>query len=137
MGFQNNVSRAAYLSLALSLVPLPLASSPAFADACEPAHDPSPASEEATGIVFSNDTAYAYNVFWIDFEGFLQDYGLVQPGESASFDTFIGHRWMVELYASEERTECFGPIVPRDPETCQARILWNDGIGIDAGFCDF
>jgi hypothetical protein len=137
MSLQNSVFRAACLSLALSIVLLPIASSRALADACEPAHDPSPASDEATGIAFSNDTPYAYTVFWIDFEGFLQDYGLVQPGETASFDTFIGHQWMVELYASEERTECFGPIVPRDPETCQARILWNDGIGIDAGFCDF
>ncbi|MBB1250700.1 hypothetical protein [Rhizobium sp. G21] len=115
----------------------PLAATAARAAACEEAHDPSPASEQATGINFHNETPYAFRVFWIDFDGFLKEYGLVQPGETASYNTYIGHKWMVELYASEERTECFGPIVPRDSESCQARILWDDGVGIDAGFCDF
>lgn len=114
-----------------------IGSSKAQAAACEEAHDPSPASDEATGIVFHNETSYAARIFWIGFDGFLEEYGLVQPGESISYDTFIGHQWMVELYASEERTECLGPIIPRDRESCQARILWDDGIGIDAGYCDF
>lgn len=111
--------------------------SKAQAAACEPAHDPSPASDQSTGIVFHNDTSYAARIYWIGFDGFLEDYGLVQPGDSLSYDTYIGHQWMVELYASEERTECLGPIIPRDSESCQARILWDDGIGIDAGYCHF
>lgn len=109
----------------------------AQAAACEEAHDPSPASDQATGIVFHNETSYATRIYWIDFDGFLKEYGLVQPGESISYDTYIGHQWMVELYASEDRTECLGPIIPRESESCQARILWDDGIGIDAGYCDF
>ncbi len=109
----------------------------AWADACEEAHDPSPRSGDPTGIDFFNDTQFAYRILWIDFDGFLKEYGLLQPGEHAHYDTYIGHQWLVELYASEERTECFGPIAPRDHESCQAHILWNDGIGIDAGFCDF
>ena len=137
MRFLNAKTRAACVVLALSLVPSTFISSLALADACEPAYYPSPASDEATGIAFYNETAYAYRVFWIDFEGSLQEYALVQPGETAMFNTFIGHRWMVELYASEEWTECFGPIIPSDTETCQARILWDGGIGIDAGFCEF
>jgi hypothetical protein len=115
----------------------PFGATLAWAAACEEAHDPSPSSDAATGINFHNETPYAFRVFWIDFDGFLKEYGLVQPGETASFNTFIGHKWMVELYASEERTECFGPVVSRDNESCEARILWDDGIGIDAGFCDF
>jgi VHL beta domain len=115
----------------------PFGATAALAAACEEAHDPSPASDVSTGINFHNETSYAFRVFWIDFDGFLKDYGLVQPGETASYDTYVGHQWMVELYASEDRTECFGPIIPRDTESCQARILWDDGIGIDAGFCDF
>lgn len=116
---------------------LALGAGAAQAAACEEAHDPSPASEDATGIAFHNDTPFAARVFWIGFDGFLEEYGLIQPGESLQYDTYIGHQWMVELYASEERTECLGPIVPRDRESCQARILWDDGIGIDAGYCDF
>jgi VHL beta domain len=109
----------------------------AQAAACEEAHDPSPASDQPTGIVFHNETSYATQIYWIDFDGFLKEYGLVQPGESVSYNTYIGHQWLVELYASEDRTECFGPIVPRESESCQARILWDNGIGIDAGYCDF
>ncbi|RKE85027.1 hypothetical protein DFO46_1811 [Rhizobium sp. AG855] len=28
-------------------------------------------------------------------------------------------------------------IGPRDQESRRARILWDDGVGIDAGYCDF
>ncbi len=128
---------AVLISTACLFAGVTLGAARAQAEACEEAHDPSPASDQATGIVFHNETSSAARVYWIGFDGFLEDYGLVQPGESLSYETYIGHQWMVELYASEERTECFGPIIPRDRESCQARILWNDGIGLDAGYCDF
>ena len=110
--------------------------SPAWSAECEFAHDPPPQSTEATGINFYNDTQYAMKIFKTDNEGFLTEMGLFQPAESAAFDTFVGHSWFVEMYAPE-RTECFGPIMPNQTESCQARMLWNDGIGIDAGYCDF
>ena len=109
---------------------------PAWSDECEVAHDPPPRSTEATGINFYNDTQYAMKIFKTDNEGFLTETGLVQPMESREYKTFVGHSWFVEMYAPD-RTECFGPITPNETESCEAHMLWDDGIGIDAGFCDF
>jgi len=109
---------------------------PAWSDECEVSQDPAPQSSESTGINFYNDTQYAMKIYWTGFDGFLTEYGLVQPSESREFNTCVGHFWFVEMYAPD-RTECFGPIRPNQTEACQAHMLWNDGIGIDAGFCDF
>lgn len=97
---------------------------------------PSPQTSEATGIVFSNDTQYAFRVLWSDFSGRLVEYGLVQPFEELGIDTYVDHLWMVELF-TPDGSECLGPISAPGPDTCRARILYDQGIGIDAGFCDF
>lgn len=118
---------------ALALVML---ASAASAAECEASHDPSPETNIPTGVNFYNNTSYATRIYWIGFDGFLNEYALIQPGESAKFDSYVHHKWLVEVYAPE-RTECLGPISAPDQETCEARILWNDGVGIDAGYCDF
>jgi hypothetical protein len=103
---------------------------------CEPAHDPAPASDMASGVNFYNDTQYAFKVFWAGEDGFLQEYGMAQPSEKLSFNTFVGHQWFVEMY-TPDGAECLGPISANQSESCEAHILWNEGIGIDAGYCDF
>ena len=122
--------------LVAALLACGVACSTALADECEPSQDPSPATSEATGIDFYNDTQYAFRVLWAGEDGFLQEYGLFQPSEVARFDTYVGHRWFIELYAPEG-AYCFGPVSAPGPDACQAHILFDGGIGIDAGFCDF
>lgn len=109
----------------------------ALAFECEPSQDPSPASDFETGINFYNDTSYAMRVFWSDFEGFIEPYSdWIQPGDSASFNTYVGHNWLVEVNTPEGAV-CSSLISASDAETCQMRILYDGGIGYDAGFCNF
>ncbi|QDZ02113.2 hypothetical protein FQ775_17955 [Nitratireductor mangrovi] len=109
---------------------------PALAQKCEPSQDPSPASNAATGISFYNDTQYAFYVYWAGFDGLLQEYALVQPFEEIGFGTYEGHRWFVEL-VTPDGEQCFGPIWADTAESCNARVLFDEVIGIDAGGCDF
>ena len=110
---------------------------PVAAAECEPSQDPSPPSDEATGIVFYNETQFAMRVFWSGFDGFLEPFSdWIQPGERAGYDTYVGHAWFVELNTYDGPV-CGGPISAYGPDTCQMRILYESGIGYDAGFCDF
>ncbi len=61
---------------------------------------------------------------------------MAQPSEKLSFNTYVGHGWFVELY-TPDGAECLGPVSASQQESCEAHILWNEGIGIDAGYCDF
>jgi hypothetical protein len=128
---------------AIDLLPVgPLAAtmllSVATAEAgCEPSQDPSPPSDVSSGINFYNETQFALRVFWSDFEGFLSPQSdWVQPGEAVSFNSFVGHAWFIEVNTPEGAI-CAGPIRPNGPEFCQMRVLYDGGIGYDAGFCDF
>ncbi len=111
-------------------------SAPAAAE-CEPSQDPSPASDTATGINFYNDTQYAMRVFWSGFDGFLEPYGdWIQPGDRVSYNTYVGHRWFVEVNTPEGAV-CSSAISPVDAESCQMHVLYDNGIGYDGGYCDF
>lgn len=103
---------------------------------CEAAHDPAPQSDLATPISFYNDTPYAMRPYWIDFDGFLTEYELIQPYESASFNSFVGHQWLMEAY-TPEGAECLGPISAPDQSGCDMHILYDNGFGYDGGVCDF
>ncbi len=114
-----------------------LTAAPVWAAGCEPSQDPSPASHAPTGIHFYNDTAYAMRVFWAGFDGFLQAGGSwIQPGEKLSFDTYVGHAWFVEVNTPDGAV-CSGPIRANGADACHMHILYDNGIGYDAGFCDF
>jgi VHL beta domain len=135
MGTRRN--SAAWLVAFAMAAALGAGQSPAFAGECEVAQDPSPASEQASGINFYNETGYAMRVFWSGFDGFLEPYSdWIQPGEQASFDTYIGHAWFVEINTPDGPV-CSGAISASDSEACQMRILYDNGIGYDGGFCDF
>lgn len=85
---------------------------------------------------FYNVTQYARKILKTDNEGFPTGSARIQPTENREFDIFVGHSWLVEMYAAD-RNAGFGPIIANQTESCQAHTLWNDGIGIDAGYCDF
>jgi hypothetical protein len=128
------LNRAARFALSAVVVLASVATS--VAAECEAAHDPAPESSLGSQIAFHNDTTYALRLYWIDYEGFLTEYGLIQPDESASFDTFVGHQWLVEAYMPDG-AECLGPISANDQTGCNMRILYDAGFGYDAGMCDF
>lgn len=116
---------------------LAVVASPAQAGGCEPSQDPSPSSFDQTGIFFYNDTQYAMRVFWSGFDGFLQAGGdWIQPGDKLSFDTYVGHIWFVEINTPDGAV-CSSPIRPNGLDACHMHILYDEGIGYDAGFCDF
>jgi VHL beta domain len=121
---------------ALSAIVMLAAVTTSHAAECEPAHDPAPQSDLAAPIAFFNDTPYALRLYWIDYDGFLTEYGLIQPTESASFDSFVGHQWLAEAQMPEG-AECVGPISPNDPAGCSMHILYDNGFGYDGGMCDF
>ena len=114
-----------------------LASTPLLADTCTPDVDPSPASEDQTAISFYNSTAYAVELYWANLDGTLVEYGLLQPGEENSYNTYIGHQWYVEVL-TENGAYCAGPIAPYDYDACNARV-WFDGSqpGFDADLCNY
>ena len=52
-------------------------------------------SREPTKITFINRSGMYRAFMWIGFDGTLQSYGGVNPGEQITFDTFRTHPWMV------------------------------------------
>ncbi|MBU1174929.1 MAG: hypothetical protein KKH72_05955 [Alphaproteobacteria bacterium] len=119
-----------------ALAAIALAAPAAFADECELSTFPSPQSEDQTRIGFYNSTQYAVQLYWADFDGFLADYGLLQPEEEVVFDTYIGHQWYVEVL-TEEAPFCAGPIAPFDYEPCNVRIWYDGEPGFDADLCNY
>lgn len=124
---------ASFFPAVLALV---LATQPLLAAQCEYANDPSPESQDQTQISFYNSTHYAVQLYWAGFDGFLVDEGLLQPGDEAYFDTYIGHQWYVEVL-TEEGPYCAGPVAPYDYEPCNARIWFDGGPGFDADLCNY
>ncbi|MEM7043432.1 MAG: hypothetical protein AAF543_11540 [Pseudomonadota bacterium] len=47
-------------------------------------------------VTFRNQTSEAITVYWVDFEGQRQPYGVVDPGREKRQGTFEGHRWELE-----------------------------------------
>ena len=55
----------------------------------------SQSSTRATHITFLNKRAGVINVFWINYQGRRQFYRSLTPGQTASFNTFATHPWVV------------------------------------------
>ncbi|MEP1442199.1 MAG: hypothetical protein ABJK39_04250 [Hyphomicrobiales bacterium] len=51
-------------------------------------------SNRRTNITFVNRSGRKRTVMWIDYQGAPKQYGVVQPGRSRTFSTFISHPWM-------------------------------------------
>ncbi len=116
-----------------------LPAGPLKAEDCEAGIAQSPETNIPTGIRFHNDTAYAFRVYWADFEGNLREYALVQPGEESGFQTYVHHRWFVEVY-TPDGSYCAGPVSAPDTETCDMRVLFDNhdpSVGLDGGYCDY
>lgn len=79
----------------------------------------SPASDQAAPIEFVNKSDIAISIYWIDFDGQLQEYAGTLPGESVTLESYVGHTWLAKdfngtchssilvVYPSNTRYELF------------------------------
>lgn len=76
--------------------PQPVESDAARMDATcpDPRDYASVPSDEPATIEFVNLSEVAVNIYWIDFDGVLQDYAGTLPGEAVVLDTYVGHSWI-------------------------------------------
>jgi hypothetical protein len=131
------MSVSTVLRAAAAAIMIAGAGTPALADPCGDAAEPSPGTDAATGIQFRNTTPFPAHVYWSDFGATLQSYGPLDAGAETGFATYQGHVWYVEVQGPAGFT-CLGPIMSPGPDTCMMNII-NDGdaIGMDGGFCDY
>lgn len=55
----------------------------------------SPHSSESTYIEFVNERSSSAIIFWVNFDGNRQYYRTLNPGESYSQQTYVGHVWVI------------------------------------------
>jgi hypothetical protein len=55
----------------------------------------SSSSDHKTVIQFVDDSSEAIRLYWIDYDGARENYGTLSPGETAEFDTYLTHPWLV------------------------------------------
>jgi hypothetical protein len=65
-------------------------------------------SNAATTITFFNRSSAPVSLFWLNFDGQREHYGNLTPGQSARFDTYVTHPWVVE----HESGGCMGIFFP-------------------------
>ncbi|WP_165220035.1 hypothetical protein [Affinirhizobium pseudoryzae] len=96
-------------------------------DACGIEQPASPKTRQKASIRFTNDTMFAYRIYWANFDGVLAEYALAQPDEHNGFDTYAGHEWYVEIY-TPNGSVCLGPIAAPAGRKCDMHIV-DDGTG--------
>jgi hypothetical protein len=52
-------------------------------------------SDVPTKVTFVNTSGMYRSIQWIDFKGNIKDYGGLDAGKQATFDTFVTHPWMI------------------------------------------
>ncbi len=62
---------------------------------CADASSPSQPSQTTVSVEFANVSGQPRKLYWIDFAGVRQPYGVLQPGQRAPIQTYISHRWAV------------------------------------------
>ncbi|ODA79766.1 hypothetical protein RJ55_05360 [Drechmeria coniospora] len=67
---------------------------------------PSPYSRQASDITFINNTADAISCYWISNSGDPQHYGSIQPDQSKTISSYVGHLWRLSVDDSEKRVAC-------------------------------
>lgn len=112
-----------------------LAVSQAGAQQCDNQQAPSPANGAKTGLTLQNTTSSQINVLWADFDGVLTHYTTLQPKQTSSFTTYVGHIWFLEAFTPEGAV-CLGPIRPVSANACKLTVsLDNEGFGYTQQNC--
>ena len=69
-------------------------------------------------VEFVNLSGQPRRVYWLDFSGTRQLYGVMQPGQRAAMQTYVSHPWMV----ADAADTCLGTIViARDSKRIEIR----------------
>jgi hypothetical protein len=68
---------------------------------------PSIVSQIPVAIEFANTSSHPRLLYWIDFAGTRQPYGVLAPGQSGFITSFITHSWVVTDLAGT----CLGTVV--------------------------
>ena len=85
-----------------------------------------PTETGSVTISFVNTSNQPLHLFWVDFDGNEQSYGVVSPSEPVSIDTFATHVWrlrdaqgdlMAEYTATSDAEQTFTADVPVTPES--------------------
>ena len=118
---------AAAFALSLPVAPVPEARAQGAGDACGIEQPASPRNRQKASIRFTNDTMFAYRIYWSNFDGVLAEYALAQPDERNSFDTYAGHDWYIEIY-TPDGSVCLGPVAAPAGRKCDMHIV-DDGTG--------
>ena len=75
-------------------------------------------SREPTKITFVNQSSTYRSLAWINFQGKLQEYGGLNPGEKKTINTFRTHPWMI----STGPGDCLQLFMPAaEPATVQLK----------------
>ncbi len=56
----------------------------------------SPASSTPAPVTFVNRADQAVTIYWIGFDGQINEYAGTLPGESVTFDSYVGHNWLAK-----------------------------------------
>lgn len=115
------------LALPLPSAPVSVARAQGVGDACGIEQPASPRNRQKASIRFTNETMFAYRIYWSNFDGVLAEYAIAQPDESYSYDTYAGHDWYIEIY-TPDGSVCLGPIAAPAGRKCDAHIV-DDGTG--------
>ena len=77
---------------------------------------PLPSGSDAVMVQFVNTTSKPLIGYWVDFNGNLQEYFQITPGERINMETYASHRWMLkdalsgetvlEYTATTEKQQC-------------------------------
>jgi hypothetical protein len=70
----------------------------AMAQAASPACGDGTASrptQAAVTVEFANVSPFPRQVYWVNFGGARQLYGVLQPGQRETMQTYVGHRWII------------------------------------------
>lgn len=76
-----------------------------------------PSNAVAT-LQFSNFASVPLTLFWINFNGGLQPYAVIQPGQAFRQSTFIGHNWV----ARTGDGFCMGGLIRVDRQTVSLSV---------------
>ena len=58
-------------------------------------------------VEFVNVSSQPRRVYWLDFAGARQFYGVMQPGQRAAMQSYVSHPWMM----ADASDTCLGTIV--------------------------
>lgn len=121
------VALALPLPVALPSGPVTAAHAQGQGDACGIEQPASPKTRQKASIRFTNDTMFAYRIYWSNFDGVLAEYAIAQPDETNGYDTYAGHDWYIEVY-TPQGSVCLGPVAAPAGRKCDAHVV-DDGTG--------